>query len=278
MIVLSTGSLYNYGLVRVFALAARTGYDGVEVIVDTRWDSRDPAYLRRLSSDYGLPIVALHSPFVADVQGWPPDPLGRLEHTVALAKELGVPLVVAHLPFRLYGLVGQLNFLGNRSFILPIPWPKRETYYYFLLDGRLHDFESSSGVIIALENMPAHRVLGLSINLCWFNSPEKLTRFSHLTLDTTHLGTWGLDPTEVYGLLNKRVVHIHLSNFDGRQHRSPLDGHLLLAKLLRRLAHNRYKGAISVESQPDALDAQDEAKCQAALERALAFCREQFSS
>ncbi len=278
MIALSTGSLYNYGLVRVFALAAKTGYDGVEVIVDTRWDSRDPAYLSRLSSDYGLPIVALHSPFVADVQGWPPGQLGRLEHTVALAKELGVPLVVAHLPFRFYRVVGQLNFFRNRSFILPIPWLRRETFYFSLLDGRLHDLESSSGVIVALENMPAHRVLGLSINPCWFNSPEKLARFSHLTLDTAHLGTWGLDPTEVYGLLNKRVVHIHLSNFDGQQHRSPLDGHLLLGKLLRRLAHDGYQGAVSVETTPDALDARDEGKCQAALERALVFCREHFSS
>ncbi len=172
MIILSTGSLYNYGIVRVFALAAETGFDGVEVLVDGRWDSRDPAYLRRLSSDCGLPIAALHSPFVPDVQDWPSDQLGRFKHTVRLAQELGVPLVVTHLPFRFYGVVGRLLFFGNRSFILPIPLPRREPYYYFLQDGGMGRLESSSGVIIALENMPARRLIGLPINSFWFNRPE----------------------------------------------------------------------------------------------------------
>ena len=35
-----------------------------------------------------------------------------------------------------------------------------------------------------------------------------------------------------------------------------------------------HQGTITVESQPDALDAGDEARCLAALCRALAFCRQ----
>jgi sugar phosphate isomerase/epimerase len=104
-----------------------------------------------------------------------------------------------------------------------------------------------------------------------------MSRFSHLTLDTTHLGTWGLNPVEIYELLKGRVVHIHLSNFDGRDHRSPVDGHLPLATFLRRLAQDDYSGAISVECAPDALQAEDEGRCKLELARALAFCREHFS-
>lgn len=277
MIVLSTGSLYNYGTARVFSLAAETGYDGVEVLVDGRWDTRDHTYLRRLSSDYSLPIVALHSPFVPDVQGWPPDQLGQLERTVALAQELGVRLVVAHLPLRVYGLMGYLQFLGYRRFLLPIPWPRRESYYYFVREGRTKEIESSTGVIVALENMPVGRVLGLPINPFWFNRPEELGRFPHLTLDTTHLATWGFNPTEIYERLKGRVVHVHLSNFDGREHRSPPDGNLRLARFLRYLADSGYSGAVSVESAPDAMSAEDEEKCRGALQRALAFCREHFA-
>ena len=55
MIALSTGSLHSYGLARVFELAAQVGFDGIEVIVDHRHDSRDPAYLHRLSAACGLP-------------------------------------------------------------------------------------------------------------------------------------------------------------------------------------------------------------------------------
>ena len=110
MIALSTGSLYNYGIARVFTMAAEAGYDGLEVLIDGRWDSRDANYLHRISSDCDLPIVALHSPFVTEVQGWPHDPLERLKWTVSLAKDLEVPLVVTHLPSRFYVIFSQLNF------------------------------------------------------------------------------------------------------------------------------------------------------------------------
>lgn len=272
MIALSTGSLYNYGVARVFELAAEAGYDGVEVLVDHRWDSRQPAYLRRLSADYGLPIVAVHSPFAVEVPDWPDDQLGRLRHTVALAQKVGASMVVTHLPFRVYAVTGHWHAYRPRRFFLPVPLPRREPYRHFLHNG-LAELEAETGVTIAVENMPLRRFLGLGINGYWFNSPAELSRFPHLTLDATHLGTWGLDPLAVYEQLRERVAHVHLSNYDGREHRSPPDGHLLLAKLLRRLARDGYQGAITVECHPDALDAGDEAGCLVALRRALEFCR-----
>ena len=98
-----------------FALASRYGYDGIEVLVDHRWDSRDPAYLQTLSREYALPIVALHSPFVLNVPGWPFDQLGRLECTVSLAGVLDVPVVVTHLPFR----VGPIRRFALRTLFSP---------------------------------------------------------------------------------------------------------------------------------------------------------------
>jgi sugar phosphate isomerase/epimerase len=131
-------------------------------------------------------------------------------------------------------------------------------------------------VTIAVENMPWHRLLGLEINAYWFNSIAELDRFPHLTLDTTHFGTWGFDPVAAYARLKEKIAHVHLSNYDGREHRSPPDGALPLAELLGRLAQNGYQGVVTVESCPEALDAGDEAKCLVALRRALAFCREHF--
>lgn len=275
MIALSTGSLYSYGMARVFEMAAEVGYDGIEVLVDARWDSRQPGYLRRLVADYGLPIVAIHSPFVLDVPDWPADQLGRLQRTVALAQEIGVSTVVTHLPFRLHGIVGHWHAYRPRRLFLPVPLPRREPYVGFLRHG-VAALETETGVTVGIENMPSRRFLGLPLNLYWFNSPAGLEAFPHLTLDTTHLGTWGLDPLAVYERLRERVVHVHLSNYDGQEHRSPPDGRLPLAELLHRLARDGYQGVVTVETGPDALDAADEAKCLAALRRALAFCREHF--
>lgn len=272
MIALSTGSLYSYGIARVFGLAARAGFDGIEVLVDHRWDTRQSEYLRELSAGFHLPIVALHNPFSKHVPGWPDDELGRLRSTVGLARAVGTPVVVAHLPLRLTVLRGYLHVQRVRQFQLVLPSRRRGPYHGFISHG-LGSLEEETAVIVAMENMRAKRVLGLSINPHWFNSPAELKRFPHVTLDTTHLATWGLDPLAVYVELKDQVSHVHLSNYDGREHRSPPSGPLPLADLLQTLARDGYSGAITVECDPDALDAEDEGRCVAALRKALSFCR-----
>lgn len=277
MIILSTGSLYTYGLSRVFAMAAEAGYDGIEVIVDHRHDTRDPRYLQRLSEQFGLPIVAVHTPFVMTVPDWPGDRLGQLHRTLELARQVGASVVVTHLPTRVHAIVGHWYGEQPRRFVLPVLWRHKGPYYQLLRDGDLSEMERAFGGVIAVENMPAFRILGLTLNPCWFNSPELLGRFRHLTMDTTHLGTWGLDPIAVYAQLKERIVHVHLANYDGREHRLPFDGHLPLADLLHHLARDGYTGAISVESQPDALGAEDEERTLRSLRQALEFCRKHFS-
>ena len=276
MIALSTGSLYTYGLARVFELAAQVGYDGIEVLVDQRPDTRDPDYLRRLSAEHDLPIVALHSPFARNVPGWPSDQMGRLERTVALAQALEVPVVVTHLPYRLAGLTLEWHGVRSGRLLLPLPWFQRGPYYHLLAEGGLAEMEGKFGVAIAVENMPDRRILGTSLPAYWFNHPERMADFPHVTLDTTHVGTWGADLLAVYEQLKGRIVHVHLSNFDGREHRLPESGRLPLGELLQRLARDGYAGAVSLEVGPEVLEAEDEARVRAHLRRAVRFCREQM--
>src|SRR5690606_28874554 len=96
-----------------------------------------------------------------------------------------------------------------------------------------------------------------------------------LTLDTTHLGTWGLDPADVYLRLGNRVRHVHLSNFDGREHRRPETGKLRLDRLLALMASAGYTGAISLELHTDALDAGgQDSRIIEHLKNSLRHCRE----
>jgi sugar phosphate isomerase/epimerase len=270
---LSTGSLYTYGIARVFELAAQAGFDAIEVLADHRWDSRQPNYLRRLSQENGLPVVAVHSPFIIlGTPGWPSDPVGRLERSVGLAQELGAPVVVAHLPLRVRAL--SITMLGSRkSMLLPIPFSGEHDYLDFLLNG-LSRFEAEQGILVGVENLPFRRILGRSVNVHHLNRPEALATLPHLTLDTTHVGTWGMDLLEVYEQLKERVVHIHLSNFNGREHRLPQDGHLPLTTLLQRLCQDGYSGAVTLELDPEPLQAEDEAQVLEHLTRLMRFCRE----
>jgi sugar phosphate isomerase/epimerase len=275
-LALSTGSLYTYGIARVFELAAQASFDAVEILVDHRWDSRQPAYLRRLCQETGLPVAAIHSPFVPYVPAWPHDPLDRLYKSVALAQELQAGVVVTHLPLRIRA--AKLEFFGARAhaWLLPILLPNQGDYRRFLLNG-LAQFESAQDLCIGVENMPAKRFLGRRVSIFALNDLERLACVPHVTLDTTHLGTWGLDPLAVYERLKMQVVHVHLSNFNGEEHRLPEDGHLPLGNLLQRLVRDGYRGAISLEFSPDALEAGDEARALSHLQRAVQFCRKHLS-
>jgi len=267
----SSGSLYSYGIERCFAFAAAAGFDGMEIIVDQRWGTRQPAYLQALCDRYGLPVGAVHSPFWLGLPGWPADQPGRIQASVQLAEAVGARVVVHHLPAR----VGYLMlFAGKRRIRLPVPFWRRETGYRRWLEEAYGAVQAGTEVRLCIENMPAYRRAGRRWNLYYWNDPQAITRFPNLTLDTTHLGTWGLDPAEVYPRLDGRVGHVHLSNFDGREHRRPEAGELRLDRLLQRLAADGYEGAVSLELSPDALGAGD--ADEAIVERlaaSLAHCR-----
>lgn len=61
-VVFSTGSLYPFGLDRIFGWVAETGFDGIEVMMDDRWDTHEAQYMNALSERHDLPILALHPP------------------------------------------------------------------------------------------------------------------------------------------------------------------------------------------------------------------------
>ena len=275
-ISLSTGSLYNYGTARVFELAAEAGFDGIELLLDDRWDVRPPAYVRRLMRETGVPVTTVHNPFMPFVSGWPRDPMQRLVRSAALARELDARVVVAHLPLSIGLLRVQFFGIDRQPLMLPLPWRVERGYRRFLLED-LPAFEAEHVVVVGVENMPAKQWLGRPWHLYQMNDLETLSGLPHLTLDTTHVGTWGADLLAVYERLKPRIVHIHLSNFDGQEHRRPDTGHLPLAELLERLARDNYAGTVTIELGPDVLEAEDEGKMRGHLRRALDFCREHLA-
>jgi sugar phosphate isomerase/epimerase len=269
--IFSTGSLHTYGVDRCFELAARAGFDGIELMVDQRWDTRQPEYLQRLSDHFRLPIVAVHSPFAPHVPGWPDDEPGRIQASVRLAETVGAGVVVHHLPLRSGWLWVQA---GPRRLFLPVPgWKVHAAYRRWLLE-EYQTVQATTPVTLAIENMPARRWLRRQWNAHHWNSVSEIVRFPALTMDTTHLGTWGLEPVEVYFHLQGRVRHVHLSNFDGKEHRRPEDGRLRLDRLLAGLASDGYQGAVTLELQPDALSAgSPDDQVAALLTDSLTHCR-----
>lgn len=130
------------------------------------------------------------------------------------------------------------------------------------------------GGIIAVENMPLRYVGPLRLNGYWLNTPQEMVALPHITMDTTHLGTWGHDVLAFYEGLKRQVAHVHLSNFNGREHRLLDDGGLPLAQLLERMGSDGYAGLVSLEVSPASLEAEDKGRVRAHLRYSLAFCRQ----
>jgi len=274
MIALSTGSLYNYGIARVARLAAAAGFDGLEIMVDDRWDTRDPAHLREAVGSAGIPILSLHAPFRAGIQGWAEDEVARVHRTVDLARAVGARTVVIHPPLRYQWIVVRAAPFFTAALLTPF---RRVSRYHRWLRTELEPYRARAGVTIALENMPRHRLGPWLVNLFAMNEIRDLRRVSAVAFDTTHVGTWGIDLLDTYEVLANRIVHVHISNYDkGRQHRLPGEGSLPLSAFLTALRKRGFGGVITVELEPDSAGAGDEGRVRERLAAAATFCREHF--
>jgi sugar phosphate isomerase/epimerase len=250
-VVFSTGSLYTFGLARVYAWISEVGYDGVEVMMDERWDTHQDAYLRGLAERHGVPILALHLPLRRGAWG-----LGAEETLVRgarLASRMDVPVVVAHPP------------PPGRPLERWVAGPLRE--------AREH------GVTVAVENMPRSRagaMFRVRRRSCYL--PEHLADVGGVALDTSHAGASRVDLLRAHSALTRQLRHVHLSDSNlevGRdEHRLPGKGKLPLKPLLAALAASGYTGAVSLELKPWPLGTPDPETILARMRAALQFTRD----
>jgi sugar phosphate isomerase/epimerase len=274
-LIFSTGSLYTNDIAHCFELAAEAGFDGVEVMCDERWSTRDPVYLRRLSERYGMPALVVHTPFSARLPGWrhPADQVARVEQTLQFAEALGAETIVVHLPSKIGRALVQLP---GRSAWLPWRSPFGPLKRWF--EQTLPDLQRATPIKIAIENMPVRHVLKREIDITWWNTVEEWSRIHQwLTIDTTHWATKGVAPLDAYAAARGRICHVHLSNYDGREHRLPHRGRLDLGALLRTMAADGFAGTVCAELHPDALEFRDDTALRRNLRASAQFCREHLA-
>ncbi|MBZ0296988.1 MAG: sugar phosphate isomerase/epimerase [Anaerolineae bacterium] len=269
-VLFSTGSLYLLDTAQCFELAAEAGFDGIEIMCDDRFGTRDPNYLTHLSERFDLPVRVIHTPFSYRVPGWSDtSQLGLIKQTLKLAEHLNAESIVVHLPLWLNS--GTLR-IGSWS--LNFPWQSAFLDVKRWISDELQAAQANTPVRIALENMPIKVMYGQRFDPAWWNTVDEWsTIHDYLTLDTTHWATHHIDPLDAYRAAGKRVAHVHLSNFDGREHRLPHKGHLDLGAFLQALADDDFGGTISLEVHPDALEFYKTDLIFRNLCESLAFCR-----
>jgi sugar phosphate isomerase/epimerase len=253
-IALSTASVYPESTAAAFEIAARLGYDGVEVMVWTDPVSQDPEALKRLSDYHGIPILAVHAPCLIITQRvWGTDPWAKLVRARNAADILGASTVVVHPPFR-----WQRDYA--RDFLAGIQRMAEETDVRF-----------------AVENMFPLRARGRAVTPYspdWDPADED---FRHFTIDLSHTSVSQSDAMDMARRMADRLTHVHIADGIGGprdEHMVPGRGDQPCAELLETLAAGSFDGTIVVEV--NTRRAESRADREADLAEALAFTRLHF--
>ena len=251
LVTLSTASTYPESTAASFEIAARLGYDGLEVMVLTDAVSQDPEALLRLRDHYGIAITSIHAPCLLISQRvWGSEPWPKLQRAQAAAELLGASTVVVHPPFR-----WQRDYA--RDFVAGIDAMASETDVRF-----------------AVENMFPWRAASREFAAYLPSWDVRDDDYLHTTLDLSHTSVSGTDALEMAGDLGERLVHVHLADGSGSnrdEHLVPGRGTQPCAELLNGLGATGFDGQVVVEISTR--KAVDRAEREADLREALDFAR-----
>jgi len=253
-------------------MAARCGFDGVEIIVGRNREFSDISFIKQLSNKYKMPVKALHSPFNSwQNDMWPKTPHEKIMRTVEMARRLEAGVVVAHTALSNEDeykkwLINDLKIFQAKNLDIKIGIENMPRKY--ILFGRLgrllfnfkkiaFKYRKKIAYDIAAHDNKYNilRPIELDDIKRSLNDVELLNKFDYITIDTTHLGTWNCEPHEYLDKITTEIAHVHLSNYEiSREHRLPKDGRLDLAKFLFNLKKRKYSGGITIEADPRCLE------------------------
>jgi sugar phosphate isomerase/epimerase len=250
-VALATASVYPESTANAFEIAARLGYDGVEVMVWTDPVSQDVTALRRLSDYHEMPILALHAPCLVITQRvWGTEPWAKLIRSKDAAEELGAQTVVVHPPFR---------------------WQR--DYARGFVEG-IEAMYDETGVKFAVENMFPLRARGREVTPYAPDWDPTLEDYRHFTLDLSHTSVSRSDALAMGQTMGDRLAHVHIADGIGTardEHLVPGRGSQPCAELLESLAVQGFDGLVVVEI--NTRKCQDRAERETDLAEALAFTR-----
>jgi sugar phosphate isomerase/epimerase len=228
LVALSTASVFPDRAADAFEIAARLGYDGIEVMVSADAVSQDIEALRRLADYHGVPVLAVHAPCLLVTQRvWGYEPWGKLVRAKEAAQELGAKIVVVHPPFR---------------------WQRE--YAKDFAPG-LARMAEETDIVFAVENMFPLRAGGAELAAYAPHWNPVLMDAPHVTLDLSHTAASGSDAYAMAEELGDRLVHVHMADGTGvpnrDEHLVPGRGTQPCGPVLEKLSADGYTGMVVLE-------------------------------
>jgi len=250
-ISLSTASVYPESTADAFEMAARLGYDGVEVMVGIDEISQDIRAVEQLSDYHQLPVVAIHAPTLLITQRvWGTEPWGKLHKSVEMARRVGAEAIVVHPPFR---------------------WQR--DYARRFVEG-IAELEAESGIALCIENMYPWRTPRRELQAYAPGWDPVEHPYANVTLDLSHTASAHIDPLAMAHALGPRLRHVHMADGTGSakdEHLVPGRGGQPCGQFLEHLAGVRFDGHVVVEINTRRSDGREARELD--LMESLAFTR-----
>lgn len=205
MIILSTASLYPYGLERIFQITKEADFNGLELMLRSKkdnafLDSWDNKYLIKLEQKYKLKIISLHVPF--DFEG----DQNYLREIIHLAQPLKIKHVVIHIP------------TSNQS-----------DYIKWFQEIFLRRKGILNNVQFIAENIPYKKYKSKPL----FMTAKNLNALPAVCFDIAHALRSNQNTIAIIDMLNN-IKELHISNWDGKEdHMSILQDKIKFQDILK---------------------------------------------
>jgi sugar phosphate isomerase/epimerase len=224
---MSTASVYPESTADAFEMAARLGYDGLEIMVGIDEISQDIRAVEQLRDYHQVPVVAVHAPTLLITQRvWGTEPWGKLRKSVEMAGRVGAEVIVVHPPFR---------------------WQR--DYARRFVEG-VAELEQETGVAFCIENMYPWRTPRRELQAYAPGWDPVEQAYANVTLDLSHSASAQVDPIAMARDLGTRLRHVHMTDGTGSakdEHLVPGRGGQPCGEFLEHLAGAGFDGHVVVE-------------------------------
>jgi len=244
MLLLNSESFPNYGLERFFEFAKKSGYDGVEIVVNSNFDTQNPDYLKILEKRYEIPIRAFALSQKNEENFT--KPLEKLVHAFP-------------------GSTLNLNSAQTLSFKYR-NWLKKEIPR---LAQKFH-------LQICRKNAPFKLLMGI-VPSRGENSLLALREKGSVCLDLSALWISREEIMRTIPFFGDSLKHVYLSNVSkGRPYTFPDSGVLPIESFLTRLGQRQFSGDFTMKISPKHLPGGDDEKIVQLLTQSREFFEKYF--
>lgn len=249
MLLLSTSSLSGYWLHKIFLLAKKAGYDGIDLSVNfDEFDSYNAEYIDMLVQSTAIPVVSLTAPERKFTKK-------QFDEVLSLASELWVTIVNVHPPHR---LDKEKDWFGDSLKTIQAKYPK---------------------ITINIVNAPPKTWLFI-ISEYGDARPETIKKITeHTALSIANVDpASGVDLMKTFILLGSTMGFVYLSDKteedDGL---FPGEGSMPLESLLIKLREINFDGHFTLSVNPKSLGAGEDNLVLKYLENAKKFLYKYFN-